>query len=83
MKKICFITTISLTLKAFVLKTAEYLHENTDWDISFICSTDDEFEQMLPEYIHYNPVPMERGISVSGIKAMLEMKKIFKILSLI
>lgn len=78
MKKICFITTISLTLKAFVLKTAEYLHENTDWDISFICSTDDEFEQMLPEYIHYHPVPMERGISVSGIKAMFEMKKIFK-----
>ncbi len=78
MKKICFITTISLTLKAFVLKTAEYLHENTDWDISFICSTDDEFEQMLPEYIHYYPVPMERGISVSGIKAMFEMKKIFK-----
>lgn len=78
MKKICFITTISLTLKAFVLRTAEYLHENTDWDISFICSTDDEFEQMLPEYIHYYPVPMERGISVAGIKAMLEMKKIFK-----
>lgn len=78
MKKICFVTTISLTLKAFVLKTAEYLHENTDWDISFICSTDDEFEQMLPEYIHYYPVPMERGISVLGIKAMLKMKKIFK-----
>lgn len=78
MKKICFITTISLTLKAFVLKTAEYLHENTDWDISFICSTDDEFKQMLPEYIHYYPVPMERGISLAGIKAMFEMKKIFK-----
>lgn len=78
MKKICFITTISLTLKAFVLKTAEYLHENTDWDISFICSTDDEFELMLPEYIHYYPVPMERGISIAGVKAMLEMMKIFK-----
>lgn len=78
MKKICFVTTISLTLKAFVLKTAEYLHENTDWDISFLCSTDDEFEQMLPEYIHYYPVPMERGISLAGVNAMLEMKKIFK-----
>ena len=78
MKKICIITTISLTLKAFELNTAEYLHENTDWDISFICSTDDEFEQMLPEYIHYYPVPMERGISVAGVKAMLEMMKIFK-----
>lgn len=78
MVKICFITTISSTIQAFLLKTAEYLHENTDWDISFICSTDDEFEQMLPDYIHYYPVPMERGISVAGIKAMFEMKKIFK-----
>lgn len=78
MKKICFITTISSTIQAFILKTAKYLHENTDWDISFICSTDDEFEQMLPEYIHYYPVPMERGISLAGIKAMFEMKKIFK-----
>ena len=78
MKKICFITTISLTLKAFVLKTAEYLHENTDWDISFICSTDDEFKRILPEYIHYYPVPMERGISLAGIMAMFEMRKIFK-----
>lgn len=77
MKKICFITTISLTLRAFVLKTAEFLHENTDWDISFICSNDDEFRAMLPEYIHYYPVQMERGISIGGIHAMLEMKKIF------
>lgn len=38
MKKICFISTIPSTLRTFVLKTAIYLHENTDWDISFICS---------------------------------------------
>lgn len=78
MKKICFITTISLTLKTFVIKTAEYIHENTDWDISFVCSEDDEFAKSLPEYIHYYPIHMERGISVAGIKAMLEMKKLFE-----
>lgn len=78
MKKICFITTVSSTIEAFILKTAEYLHQNTDWDISFICSTDDKFSRTLPEYIHYYPVPMERGISLSGIKAMLEMWRIFK-----
>ena len=77
MKKICFVTTISATLKAFVLKTAEYIHENTDWDISFICDYDEDFEKSLPDYIHYIPVKMERGISVAGIKAMLEMRKIF------
>lgn len=77
MKKICFVTTISSTLKAFVLKTAEYIHKNTDWDISFICNYDEEFKKSLPDYIHYIPVKMERGISIAGIKAMLEMRKIF------
>ena len=78
MKKICFITTISITLKSFVLKTAEYIHKNTDWDISFICDYDEEFEKSLPNYIHYIPVKMERGISLTGIKAMFDMVKIFK-----
>ncbi|MDC7288825.1 glycosyltransferase [Blautia schinkii] len=78
MKKICFITTISLTLKVFVIKTAEFIHENTDWDISFICSPNDEFVQSLPCYIHYYPVHMERGISIGGVRAMLEMKRIFE-----
>lgn len=77
MKKICFISTVPLTLKTFVLKTAVYLHENTDWDISFICSEDKEFASELPEFIHYIPVPMERGINISGIKSMIQMKKIF------
>lgn len=78
MKKICFVTTISATLSSFVVETAKYIHENTDWDITFICNYDADFEKSLPEYIHYVPVSMERGISISGIKAMLEMKKIFK-----
>ena len=78
MKKICFITTVSITLNAFVLETAKYIHENTDWDITFICNYDADFEKSLPEYIHYIPVSMERGISISGIKAIIEMEKIFK-----
>ena len=78
MKKICFITTIPLTLNTFVLNTAKYLHENTDWDISFICSDENDFGLSLPKYIHYFPVQMERGIRIAGVKAMLEMKKIFK-----
>lgn len=78
LKKICFISTIPITLNAFVLKAAEYIHDNTDWDISFICDYDENFEKILPDYIHYIPVRMERGISIAGIKAMHEMKKTFK-----
>lgn len=78
MKKICFITTVPITMESFILKTAKYIHENTDWDISFICSYDEKFQKKLPDYIRYFPVQMERGINILGFKAMLKMKKIFK-----
>lgn len=78
MKKICFITTIPLTIEAFILKTAEYLHQHTDWEISFLCDDDPDFAKKVPEYIRYFPVPMKRGISPAGIGAMLQMKKIFR-----
>ena len=60
------------------MDTAKYLHENGNYDISFICNYDKDFADSLPEYIHYYPVSMERGISIGGLKAMLEIKKILK-----
>ena len=78
MKKICYITTVPITIKSFILKAADYIYQQTGWDITFICDYDQEFEKMIPEYMHYIPVSMKRGISFSGIKAMLEMRKIFK-----
>ena len=78
MKKICYITTVSITLKTFVLPVAEYLHKHTDWEITFICNEDEAFAKILPDYIRYIPVPMERGISLGGIAAMLKMVKIFR-----
>lgn len=78
MKRICFATTVPGTIRAFILPLAEYMHENTKWDISFICSDNENFEKSLPEYIHFYPVHMERGISLAGIKAMFQIKKILK-----
>lgn len=78
MKKICFITTIPNTLKGFVLEFAKYMHDNDEYDITFICNKNEEFGQQLPEYIHYLPVEMERGISIGGIKACAKMYKIFR-----
>jgi len=78
MKKICYCTTIPLTINTFILKSAEYIHDNTDWDISFICSYDAAFERSLPDYIHYYPVDMKRGISFDGLKVIRQMKEIFK-----
>lgn len=78
MKKICFITTISLTLKTFVVDTAKYLHEHGDYDITFICAHDEKFAESLPEYIHYIPVAMSRGISLSGFSSIKEFIHIFR-----
>ena len=78
MVKICYCTTVPSTLDCFVLESVRYIHEHTDWDISFICSYDEEFADSLPNYIHFYPVEMKRGISFDGIKAIHEMKRIFK-----
>ena len=77
-KKICFVTTVSITLKSFVLELAKYLHANGNFDITFICNPDPVFADSLPDYIRFIPVSMERGISLGGIGAMLKMVKIFR-----
>ncbi len=78
MKKICFITTVSLTLKSFVVETAKYLHNNCGYDVTLICDNDEEFACSLPEYIHYIPVPMSRGIDLSGFASVLKFYKVFR-----
>ena len=78
MKKICFITTISGTLRSFVVGTAEFLHRKAGYDITFICDNDDAFAASLPPYMHYIPIPMKRGVSLGGIGAMLKMVKVFR-----
>ena len=78
MKKVCFCTTVSLTMKAFVVPTAKYLHDKCGWDVTLICSEDKKFAEQLPEYIHYIPVKMARGIDLSAPKTVRLLKKIFK-----
>ena len=78
MKKVCFVTTVPATIDSFILETAKYIHNETDWDISFICDEDVDFSNRLPEYIHYFPVQMKRGISLSGASALCKMVSIFK-----
>ena len=78
MVKICFLTTISATLKAFVMDFAKYLHETGKFEVYFICDNDEDFAKSLPEYVHYIPVPMKRGINLSSFKAIGKLRKIFK-----
>ena len=76
--KICYVTTVPITLSAFVLPVVRHIHEQTDWEICMICDDDPEFAKLLPQGVRYIPVSMKRGISLGGIGAMLKMRKIFR-----
>lgn len=77
MKKICFVTTVHGTLKSFVLELAKYLHDTGKFEIWFVCNHNNEFKKILPDYIHYYPVNMRRGVNLDGVKAIHELKKLF------
>ena len=44
--KICFLTTISATLKAFVMDFAKYLHETGEFEVYCICDNDEDFAKL-------------------------------------
>lgn len=78
MKRICFITTISKTIQSFLLNLAKYLIEDGNYDVTFICDKDDSFNDLLSPEMHYIPVMMKRGISLSGIMTIRELTVILK-----
>ena len=78
MKKVCMITTVSLTLKVFVVETAKYLHKQCGYDVTLICDNDEKFKKSLPNYIHYTPVHMARGVDITGVKSIVDFIKVFR-----
>ena len=78
MYKICYVTTIPGTIRAFILRSAEYLYQTGEFDISFICNPDDAITAEFPDHFHYFPVRMSRGVTTDAFRAVKEMKKIFK-----
>lgn len=78
MKKICYITTVPGTLESFVVPVIKRLTQLTDWEITLICDTNDDFAKSLPSGVRYIPVPMKRGISLGGIGACWKMYQLFR-----
>lgn len=78
MKKICFVTTISATIKAFLIPFAKYLQESGKYEITFICDRDDSLFEILPENMRYIPVNIKRGMSLSGVKSIVDLKSVFE-----
>lgn len=78
MKKICYVVTVPITIRAFFVPQLQYLAEN-GFEIHVICSDDDGLQEVLGEKIKYIPLNMPRGISIGGtIKAIKELTRIFK-----
>ena len=76
MYKICFVTTVYLTFHCFLKNFSEYLFRSDEYDISLICNPEEGLEKDLPRFVHYYPVKMERGISLSALSAVKEIKHI-------
>ena len=78
MIKICFVTTVSITIKSFLINLAEYLAKSGEFDVTLLCDNDDSMNQYCTDNIHYIPVAMKRGIGFDGIKVISKLTKIFK-----
>lgn len=77
-KKICIITTISLSIRSFFLEQIAYLSEN-GYEVTIICDEDEELINVLHSDVSYIPVSMKRGLDPLGaIKAIKRMYQIFK-----
>jgi len=77
-KKICFVTTIPGTIKAFLLVFADYLVKQRDYDVTFICAPDKQLEDMQTEHLHFIPVPMSRGMNFDGLRVVNMLTKVFR-----
>lgn len=76
MKKICYVVTIPLTIRSFFIPQLKHLADN-GFDVTVICSYDEGLQKELGQNIHYLPVEIPRGISLSGsITAVRELVKI-------
>ena len=80
-KKICFVTTLGTTIRSFLIEFSNYLVENDNYDVTFICDYDEKMNDYVNENIHYIPVKMRRGLKgifLDYFRATYQMYRIFK-----
>ncbi len=76
-KKICYITTISITIKAFFVQQLKFLAEN-GYEVVVICSPDETLQEELGDKIRYIPIYIERGMSMSTLaSSIIKLKEVF------
>lgn len=77
-KKICVVTTVSITLKTFLFDQLEYLADH-GFDITVVCHPDEELAtQLANSKLKYIPITMKRGIDPIGFfKSIFQLYKLF------
>ncbi|MGB7581127.1 MAG: glycosyltransferase family 4 protein [Sedimentisphaerales bacterium] len=76
--KICILTTVSASIKAFYKGQLEALKQ-AGFEVTVICANDEELNNQLPENVKFYPVPFSRIISpFSDIRAVLKLIHIFR-----
>jgi len=77
-KKICFVTTKSITIKSFLLEQLHYLNKH-GYDVTVICDYDADLNNVLDKNINYFPVKMKRGIDfIHTPKCIFTLYRIFR-----
>lgn len=77
-RAICIVTTVPMTLRAFVLPAARYLQESGLFQVTLVCDLDNAFQAELPKGVRYVPVRMRRGIDLAGPLRVLHLWRLFR-----
>ncbi len=78
MKKICYVVTIPLTIRAFFIPQLRYLAAH-GFDVTVVCRDDGRIGEELGGSIHFHGIEMPRGMSVMGsLRAVSRLTAFFK-----
>ncbi|WP_062109517.1 glycosyltransferase family 4 protein [Bacillus niameyensis] len=78
MKKLCVVTTTSITIKSFLINQLSYLSHH-GYVVTVVCDYDADLAKILPKNINYNPISMNRGVEGIGmIKSIWNLYRFFK-----
>ena len=79
MKKICYVVTIPLTIRAFFIPQLKFLSKN-GFDVTVVCCDDGKIAEELGNEIHFHGINMPRGVSFIGsVRAIAQLKAFFKV----
>lgn len=75
-KKICYVVTIGMTIRAFFIPQLKCLSDK-GFDVTVVCSRDEELGRKLGNNIRYIPIDMPRGLEL--VESLVATKKLYKL----